>query len=83
MLKLGQTMTEGTVLTWLKKEGDAVSVGEPVVEVQTDKVNVEIACETSGILRRILVREGQCVPILTPLAYVGGLDEVLPSSDAR
>jgi pyruvate dehydrogenase E2 component (dihydrolipoamide acetyltransferase) len=76
-------MREGTVLKWLKQEGDEVCAGEPVVEVETDKVVVEIPAEGPGFLRKILVHHGETVPVLTPLAYVGDLSEALPVQSAH
>ena len=77
MLKFGQTMEEGTVRNWLKHEGDWVSAGDAVVEVETDKVTMEISSEVSGVLKRTLVPEGKTVPVLTPLAYIGEANEEL------
>jgi pyruvate dehydrogenase E2 component (dihydrolipoamide acetyltransferase) len=81
MLKFGQTMEEGKVLRWLKNEGESLNAGESVVEVETDKVNVEIPAEQPGILRKILVQPGATVPILTPLAWIGTLDEPVPEAE--
>jgi len=78
MPKYGQTMQEGTVLRWLKQKGDAVSSGESVVEVETDKVTVEIQSEIAGFLREILVAPGETVPVLERLAWIGDIDEPLP-----
>src|ERR1017187_10001168 len=75
MPKSGQTMEEGAVLRWLKKEGEPVQAGETVVEIETDKAVAEVPSEASGVLRKILVSEGKTVPVLTPLAYVGGPKE--------
>lgn len=78
MPKSGQTMEEGTVLHWLKCEGEEISVGEALLEIETDKAIAEITSDVSGVLRKILVQEGQTVPVLSPLAYVGQLDEAFP-----
>jgi pyruvate dehydrogenase E2 component (dihydrolipoamide acetyltransferase) len=78
MPKSGQTMEEGVVRRWLKGEGEAVQPGDVVVEIETDKAIAEVPSPGSGILRRILVPEGETVPVLTPLAYVGTLEEELP-----
>jgi pyruvate dehydrogenase E2 component (dihydrolipoamide acetyltransferase) len=78
MPKSGQTMEEGVVLRWLKNEGEAVQAGEVVVEIETDKAVAEVPSQVSGVLRKILISEGETVPVLTPLAYVGGVDEELP-----
>ena len=70
MLKFGQTMEEGTVRKWLKQEGDWVAAGDAVVEVETDKVTMEICSEVSGVLKQILVPEEKSVPVLSTLAYI-------------
>jgi len=63
MPQMGADMTEGTVLRWLKHEGDAVTRGEIIAEIETDKANVEIEAFGSGVLRKILVGEGGQVPV--------------------
>ena len=80
MLKLGQTMERGSVCKWLKQEGEWVSAGDAVVEVETDKSTIEICSEVSGVLKQIIVPEGMTVPILTPLAFVEEVkEELLPT----
>ena len=76
MPQLGESVTEGTVDRWLKKEGDYVKRDEPLVEVVTDKVNAEIPSPFEGTLVRISVAEGTTIPIGTELAVmeVPGLD---------
>ncbi len=80
MPKMGDTMEEGKILRWLKKEGDAVKKGEPIAEVETDKVNIEIESFSSGVLRKILVTEGNSAPIGAGIALVGTPDEPIPAS---
>lgn len=75
MAKLSPTMEEGRVLTWMKKEGDRVEMGEPVVEVETDKANMEVQAMGAGVLRKIVVREGETVPTGTLLGVVAEPDE--------
>jgi len=65
MPQLGMTMTEGTVLRWLKAVGESVEKGEPIVEVQTDKVDMEVESPFTGYLTAILVQEGATVPVAT------------------
>ena len=77
MPKAGMAMEEGTVVKWLKKEGDRVEVGETIVEITTDKVNMEIEAEVSGVLMKILASEGDVLPILTPIAYIGEVGETI------
>jgi len=71
MPKLGLTMTEGVIVKWLKKEGDFVAKGEPLFEVETDKLTNTIESNAEGILLKIAVQEGETVPTFTPVAYVG------------
>ena len=59
MPKMGYDMEEGTILRWAKHEGDAVAKGEVLGEIETGKVNIEIEAFDAGVLRRILVAEGQ------------------------
>lgn len=59
--QLGESVTEGLLATWLKKVGDPVEVDEPLLEVTTDKVNVEVGSEHTGILKEILVPAGTSV----------------------
>ena len=82
MPKMGDTMEEGKILRWIKHEGDTVKKGEPVAEVETDKVNIEIESFTSGVLRKILVQEGESAPIGANIALVGTADEPLPGENA-
>ncbi len=81
--KLGQTMEEGKILEWLKKEGDRVSKGEPLFSVETDKVNVEVEAPGSGLLRRIVRQVGEVVPISELVAYIAEADEALPEPGER
>ena len=75
MPKLGLTMTEGTVSKWLKKVGDEVKEGEPLFEVETDKLTNTIEASASGVLRHIFVEEGTTVPLFGKLAIVAAADE--------
>lgn len=68
---LGESIFEATVGRWLKGEGQPVSAGEPVVELETDKVNTELAAEDSGVLERILRQEGETVRPGDSLAVIG------------
>jgi 2-oxoglutarate dehydrogenase E2 component (dihydrolipoamide succinyltransferase) len=70
MPQMGESVVEGTILTWLKKEGDTIEVDEPLVEVSTDKVDTEIPSPVAGTLVKILVAEGETVEIGTALAEV-------------
>jgi len=70
MPQLGETVTEGTIIRWLKKVGDAVSHDEPLYEVSTDKVDSEVPSSVSGYIAEILVPEGATVDVGTKLAVV-------------
>ena len=75
MPKLSPTMEEGQVSRWLKKEGDKVSMGEPLAEIDTDKATMEMQALSEGVLRKILVNEGESAPLGQPIAIVGEPDE--------
>ena len=68
--EVGETVTEGTIERWLKQPGDKINKYDPVVEVNTDKVNVELPSPVSGTLLEILAQEGETVPIGAPLALI-------------
>ena len=70
MPALGESVTEGTVTRWLKKEGDVVAVDEPLLEVSTDKVDTEIPSPAAGILQKIVVGPDQTVAVGTELAII-------------
>src|SRR3954447_16738700 len=75
MPKLSPTMEEGQLSRWLKKEGDKVSVGEGLAEIDTDKATMEAQALASGVLRKVLVKEGDTVPLGTIIAIIGEPDE--------
>ena len=75
MPKGSDTMTEGKVLKWIKHEGDAVSNGDTVVEIETDKVDMEVESMGEGTLRKILVKEGDVVPVGQLLAVIAAPSE--------
>lgn len=75
MPKMGATMKEGLVAKWLVNEGDTVNEEDVLFEVSTDKITNEIESEVSGVLRKILVPEGETVPCQTPLAIIADADE--------
>jgi pyruvate dehydrogenase E2 component (dihydrolipoamide acetyltransferase) len=70
MPKMGDGMEEGTILRWLKHEGDAIAVNEEIAEIETDKANVPIPAEDAGILAQVVVEEGRTVPVGTVIAYI-------------
>jgi pyruvate dehydrogenase E2 component (dihydrolipoamide acetyltransferase) len=75
MPKLGFDMAEGKLGEWIKKVGDAVTQGETVLLVETDKASVEVPAFRSGVLLKILVEAGESVPIGTPIAVIGEAGE--------
>ena len=77
MPKLGWTMEEGTVVQWHKKEGESVTEGEPLLEVETDKVNIDVESPASGILRAIKVGPDETVDVETVIAIIAAPDEPL------
>jgi pyruvate dehydrogenase E2 component (dihydrolipoamide acetyltransferase) len=76
--KLGQTMEEGAIVKWLKKEGDPVAKGDILFEIETDKANLEVESFFEGVLLKIYVREGITVPVNTVVGYVGAAGEKAP-----
>src|SRR5215469_4717256 len=83
MPQLGESVTEGTVTRWLKKEGERVEVDEPLLEVSTDKVDTEIPSPASGILRGIAVDEDETVAVGAQLAIIddGAAGDAAPAAD--
>ena len=83
MPQLGESVTEGTVTRWLKKEGERVEVDEPLLEVSTDKVDTEIPSPASGILRGISVDEDETVAVGAQLAVIddGASGDAAPGAD--
>ena len=70
MPQLGETIVEGTILKWLKREGDAVARDEPLFEISTDKVDTEVPSPVAGTVTKILVDEGATVPVGTALMEI-------------
>ncbi len=75
MPRLSDSMEEGTILSWLKKVGDEIAVGEEIVEIETDKANMAYESDLAGTLTEILAEEGATLPIGSPIARVGDSDE--------
>src|SRR5690348_11830448 len=82
MPQLGESVVEGTVSKWLKREGDPVQAFEPLLEISTDKVDSEISAAADGVLLKIYVPEGETVARGTVLAIIGQASEALPLSPA-
>src|SRR5690349_9605471 len=73
--KLSPTMEEGVLVRWTKKEGDKVSPGDLIAEVETDKANMDFNIEDEGVLLKLLVKEGETVKLGAPVAIVGKAGE--------
>jgi 2-oxoglutarate dehydrogenase E2 component (dihydrolipoamide succinyltransferase) len=82
MPKMGESITEGTVLIWLKKEGDSIEQDESVLEVATDKVDTEVPSIHGGILKKILVKEGDVVAVGAPIAIIETSDSEAQAAPA-
>ena len=78
MPQLGYDMREGTIVRWLKEEGEDVTRGEIIAEIETDKAVVEFSPTTGGVLRRIVAGAGDIVPVGQLIAVIGDADEALP-----
>jgi pyruvate dehydrogenase E2 component (dihydrolipoamide acetyltransferase) len=78
MPKMGDAMEEGTLLQWLKSEGDEVSEGDPIAEIETDKVTMELEAEDEGTLAQLIASEGQEVPVGEAIAFIQGEGEEVP-----
>lgn len=80
MPKLGFDMAEGTLVKWLIKEDETVSSKDVIAEIETDKATVEVECGFNGIVRKLMVDQGTTIPVNTPIAIIGKLDEVIQST---
>src|ERR1700731_591390 len=81
MPRLSDSMETGKILHWLKKEGEDVKKGEPLVEIESDKANIEVEAYASGKLSKILVPEGESAPIGAVIAEIGGEGQPAAKSD--
>ena len=82
MPQMGFDMQEGTIVRWLKQEGDEVTRGEAIAEIETDKAIVEMEVFASGVLLKTVVGEGETVPVGQTIAVIGAPGEPLPDLDA-
>src|SRR5258708_1860740 len=71
----GSTMEEGTILRWCKQEGESITKGEVLLEIETDKASVEVEAEFDGVVRKILRPENALVAVREPIAILGTADE--------
>jgi pyruvate dehydrogenase E2 component (dihydrolipoamide acetyltransferase) len=81
MPRMGYDMDEGTLLRWLKQVGDNVERGEPIAEIETDKTNLEIESYESGVIHKLLIEEGQTVPVGQAIALVGAAGEEIAEQE--
>ncbi|WP_394139049.1 dihydrolipoamide acetyltransferase family protein [Cytobacillus oceanisediminis] len=80
MPKLGASMEKGTILSWFKNEGDEVEKGEPLLEIMTDKINMEVEATSSGILLKRCYGADTEVDVLKPIAYIGEAGAKIPET---
>ncbi|MDQ6710321.1 MAG: 2-oxo acid dehydrogenase subunit E2 [Candidatus Dormibacteraeota bacterium] len=83
MPRLSDSMETGKILRWLKREGEEVKKGEPLVEIESDKANIEVEAYASGKLSKILVQEGDSAPIGAVIAEIGGASSAEPPASAQ
>src|ERR671916_615316 len=81
MPKMGDAMEEGTLVKWLVSEGDEVSEGDAIAEIETDKASMEIEAEDSGTLAQFIASEGDDVPVGEAIAFIQGEGEEVPERD--
>jgi len=80
MPQLGEAVTEGTIIRWLKSEGEFVTQDEPLFEVSTDKVDSEVPSPASGVIEKIVFPEGETVDVGTIVAVIGNQDSIIPET---
>tara|TARA_Y100001960_G_scaffold334066_1_gene444428 strand:- start:10667 stop:11854 length:1188 start_codon:yes stop_codon:yes gene_type:complete len=78
MPSMGADMTEGTIVKWLKKEDEKIEKGDKIAEIETDKTVVEMEAYGAGFLRKIIIPEGEKVPVGTVIAFMGEMDDEIP-----
>ncbi|MBO1299640.1 MULTISPECIES: dihydrolipoamide acetyltransferase family protein [unclassified Enterococcus] len=79
MPKLSSTMAEGTITMWLKNEGDAIAIGDPIFEVMTDKIAIEVEAYEEGYLLKKYLNDGESAPVNSIIAYIGEQNEEVPA----
>ena len=80
---LGESIVEATVSKWLKSEGDAVEADEPIVELETDKVNLEVPSPASGVLDKIISKDGSVVEVGATLGSISTNGEVTKKNEVK
>ncbi len=83
MPQLGETVTEGTILSWAKAVGDTVALNEVLLEISTDKVDTEMPSPVAGILLEIIAQVGETVPVGGPICIIGDAGSAPASSSTR
>ena len=83
MPKAGMAMEEGKIIKWLVREGDTVEKGAPLLEIETDKVSMEIEATVSGTLLKILANEGDTVPVIQTIGYIGTPGETIIETEKK
>jgi len=83
MPKLGMAMETGKIIKWLKEEGERVEAGEPLLEIETDKVNMEVEAMNSGTLIKKHAREGDIVPVAQTIGYIGEQGESVAEKPSK
>src|SRR6185503_5008582 len=83
MPKLGFDMAEGTLVRWVKNEGENINKGDVLAEIETDKATVEVESSASGVVRKLLAGQGDVVPVGAPIAIVGTADEKIEEPTAE
>lgn len=78
MPKTGMAMEEGTIIRWLKREGESIEKGEPIAEIETDKSTMDLEAEAAGILLRILHSDGETVAVSRVIGWIGKQGEAVP-----
>ena len=75
MPQMGESVSEGTILKWLIKEGDHVEKEQPIVEISTDKIDTEVPSPVNGVIKKILYPEGKTLPVQTVIAQIEAVEE--------
>ncbi len=82
MPKLGFDMAEGTLVRWVRNEGENINKGDVLAEIETDKATVEVESSAGGVVRKLLVDQGAVVPIGAAIAIIGSADEKIDEPKA-
>src|SRR5690625_5924098 len=83
MPQLGESVVEGTINSWLVKEGDHVNQYDPIADVMTDKVNAEIPTFFSGVIKNILIQEGETIQVGEVICYIETDDQSTEENDSE